>query len=219
MMTCPICESQITLSWTHPKRHTLYHRCLTCEAIFMDSKDYPSKEIELKKYMEHENELTNEGYVNFLENFIDAAVCPYLPSGHILDYGSGPNPVLSLLLKRRGYDVAIYDPFFHQDMNENMTYDLITATEVIEHFHDPMSNFKRMIDLLKPNGFLSVMTLFHHDDMDHFKDWFYQRDPTHVIFYRPKTLSMIADKLGLILIEHNDYRYAVFQKRSERGAL
>lgn len=218
MITCPICASHITTKWIHPRRKTLYHLCQSCEAIFMDPKDYPSKEIELKKYMEHENDLSNEGYVNFLENFIDSAVQPYLKSGHILDYGSGPNPVLSILLERRGFHVAIYDPFFHKTMDESMTFDMITATEVIEHFHDPMLNFKRMIEMLKPHGFLSVMTLFHHDDMDHFKDWFYQRDPTHVIFYRPKTLSIIADQLGLTLVEHNDYRYAVF-KKNERGKL
>lgn len=215
MITCPICECQTTIPWIHPKRETVYHQCHQCEAIFMDPKAYPSNEVELKKYLEHENDLANEGYVNFLENFIDAAVNPYLKSGSILDFGSGPNPVLSILLKRRGYDVAIYDPFFHRDMDTSRKFDMITATEVIEHFHHPILSFKKMIDMLKPEGYLSIMTLFHHNDMDHFKDWFYQRDPTHVIFYRPKTLSFIADKLQLILMEHNDYRYAVFQKRTK----
>ena len=215
MKPCPICSSDKMLLWMHPRRKTVYYCCSKCEAIVMDSMFYPTHDIELEKYLEHENELSNQGYVNFLENFIDAAVKPHLSEGYILDVGSGPNPVLAHLLKNRGYQVDIYDPFFHQNLDENKHYDMVTATEVVEHFHHPMDSFQWMIDRIKPGGFLSIMTLFHHNDMNHFQEWFYQRDPTHVIFYRPKTLMIIAERFDLVFVEHNDYRYAVFKKRME----
>lgn len=214
MKSCPICNYRETQTWTHPKRRTIYYQCPNCEAIFMDPEFFPTQAIELKKYLEHHNDLDNEGYVNFLENFIDSTVVPVLKSGHILDYGSGPNPVLSVLLKRRGYSVDIYDPYFHQNDPSNKSYDLITSTEVVEHFHHPRTSFEHMVQFLKPEGYLCILTLFHKNDMHHFEDWFYQRDPTHVIFYRPKTLQVLADILNLELIEHNDYRYAIFKKKN-----
>lgn len=213
MKLCPICSNPNTTIWTHPKRKTTYYLCPNCEAIFMDPIHFPTHETELKKYLEHENDLENQGYVNFLENFIDATVVPVLKEGHILDYGSGPNPVLSILLKQRGYNVDIYDPYFHREIPSNIHFDLITSTEVVEHFHEPLTSFEQMVKLLKPKGYLCILTLFHHNDMQHFEDWFYQRDPTHVIFYRPKTLSVLANLLNLELIEHNDYRYAIFRKK------
>ena len=65
-----------------------------------------------EKYDEHQNDEENIGYVNYLFNFFEAAIRPYLLKGAILDFGSGPNPVFQVLLQKEGYKVTIYDYFY-----------------------------------------------------------------------------------------------------------
>jgi cyclopropane fatty-acyl-phospholipid synthase-like methyltransferase len=69
------------------------------------------------------------------------------------------------------------------------TYDFITCTEVVEHFHHPALEFRRLDALLKPGGWLAIQTTFQTDDA-RFARWNYRRDPTHVVFYRPYTFGM-----------------------------
>lgn len=57
------------------------------------------------------------------------------------------------------------------------------------------------------------MTLFHPRNFNDFKDWFYIRDVTHVSFYTPKTIKIIANMLDMEFIDTNDYRYAVLRKK------
>jgi SAM-dependent methyltransferase len=154
------------------------------------------------------------GYVNYLNNFIDTAVLPFIHKGKVLDFGSGPNPVLSFLLKKSGsFDVDIYDYYYSpHKIYENKTYDLITATEVIEHLQDPLEYFKLFYALLNQGGFLSIMTLFKPNNHAEIFTWFYIRDQSHVSFFNEQSLQALADLVGFKLIYHNDYRVAVFKK-------
>jgi len=213
MIKCKVCGSD-TISYIHPKFHTLYHECQECEFIFKDEKHYISKKEELKKYDEHHNSLDNIGYVNYLTDFIETAVVPFIKKGEALDFGSGPSPVLAHILKNNyKFDVDIFDLYYAIDkVYVNKSYDLITSTEVIEHLNNPLETFELFNKHLKPNGILSIMTLFHPKNRDLFFDWHYIRDDTHVSFFTTKTLRVIAKMYDFKLIDTNDYRYAVFQK-------
>ena len=72
-------------------------------------------------------------------------------------------------------------------------YDFITCTETAEHFYDPFKEFNTLNDLLKPGGWLGVMTSFLTSD-EMFENWYYRRDPTHVTFYCEKTFQVIASQ-------------------------
>ncbi|WP_382321659.1 class I SAM-dependent methyltransferase [Hydrogenophaga sp. UC242_53] len=74
-------------------------------------------------------------------------------------------------------------------------HDFITCTEVAEHFHDPAAEFRRLDALLRPGGWLALMTRFQTDDA-RFAQWHYRRDPTHVVFYREATLRWLARHHG-----------------------
>jgi len=212
-MKCKICGSD-TISYVHPKFHTLYHECENCEFIFKDPKHYVSIKEELEKYEQHHNNLENIGYVNYLTDFIESAIIPFIIEGQALDFGSGPAPILAHLLKNNyRFDVDIFDLYYAIDkVYENKTYHLITSTEVVEHLQNPLETFDLFFKHLKPNGILSIMTLFHPKDRALFFDWHYIRDHTHVSFFTPKTLRMIAKIYDLNFIDTNDYRYAVFKK-------
>ncbi|MBE0700573.1 MAG: class I SAM-dependent methyltransferase [Acholeplasmataceae bacterium] len=213
MTKCIICGGN-TQTYSHPKFDMLFHECGNCEFIFKDEKNHLSSKEELAIYNLHENVEENIGYVNFLTNFVDSAVVPFVQKGKALDFGSGPNPVLAHILKHQyRFDTMVYDLFYASDQGYlDHKFDLITSTEVVEHLKDPMKHFKIFHQLLNPQGVLSVMTLFHPKNRQQFFDWFYIRDPSHLSFFTPKTMITIADLLDFKLIDTNAYRYVVFQK-------
>ena len=65
------------------------------------------------------------------------------------------------------------------------------CTETAEHFYEPNKEFMRLDSLLEKGGWLGVMTNFYNDSID-FEDWYYRKDPTHVVFYTEQTLEVIA---------------------------
>ncbi|MBU1093466.1 MAG: class I SAM-dependent methyltransferase [Firmicutes bacterium] len=214
MSKCKICGHE-TISYHHPKTKILFHECLNCEFIFKDKLHHASQAQELKKYDEHQNNLQDVGYVNFLTDFIQSAVYPYIKEGKVLDFGSGPTPVLAAILKDQyHFDVDIYDLYYASTkIYENQIYDLITTTEVIEHLSNPIQAFQLFYDHLKPSGILSVMTLFHPKNQEQFFDWHYVRDLTHISFFTLKTMKVIAQNLNFELLDTNDYRYVVLKKK------
>jgi 2-polyprenyl-3-methyl-5-hydroxy-6-metoxy-1,4-benzoquinol methylase len=173
-----------------------YQRCNTCEATFLDPTHFLSAEQERAEYAQHQNLPGEAGYVRFLKRAADPLLARLAPGSQGLDYGCGPGPVLAQLLRSAGHAVALYDPFFHPDAAAlQTTYDFVTCTEVIEHFHAPALEFRRLDGLLKPGGWLALMTCFQTDDA-RFAQWHYRRDPTHVVFYREATLAHIARRHG-----------------------
>ena len=72
-------------------------------------------------------------------------------------------------------------------------YDFITCTEAAEHFYDPGKEFQLLANLLRPKGWLGLMTKLYSDEID-FTSWYYRRDPTHVCFYQRETMAWLAQK-------------------------
>jgi len=214
MQTCKICGSSKLISYHHPKFNILFHECKTCEVIYKDDRHKISLDDEYKVYENHQNTLDNEGYVKFLSDFIDQTVIPYKKCGDLLDFGSGPSPVLSYILKRQYmFHVSIYDIFYAKGVNVfNKTYDVITSTEVFEHLSNPNETFVKLKKSLKDGGILAVMTLFHPNNLDKFNDWFYIRDPSHITFYTPKTFKVLAKKHGFEVLYTNEHRYITLKK-------
>lgn len=173
-----------------------YWRCDTCEATFLDPAHFLCAEQERAEYEQHQNRPDDAGYVGFLKRVADPLLARLAPARSGLDYGCGPGPVLAQMLRETGHTVALYDPFFHPDTAPlHTTHDFITCTEVIEHFHAPAQEFRRLDGLLRPGGWLALTTCFQTDD-SRFAQWHYRRDPTHVVFYREATLAHIAQRHG-----------------------
>lgn len=74
-------------------------------------------------------------------------------------------------------------------------YDFVTCSETAEHFHDPAAEFRRFDALLKPGGWLGLMTGMLLEGID-FDAWHYRRDPTHVVFYQRATMRYLAQLYG-----------------------
>ncbi len=214
---CKICNNETLLIEKRMRKagsSRLYRRCLACDFIFLDDQFVLSPESEFAVYENHENSIDDLKYVAYFKRYIDAAIRDYVAPGDLqcLDFGSGPEPVLARVLERDfGWSVDIYDKFYAtSSVYEGREYDLITSTEVVEHFSDPMQYFRLFKKLLRPGGILSIMTLFHPTDNDDFLDWFYIRDPSHIAFYSPKTMAVIAASLDLSVVFCDNRRYITF---------
>jgi 2-polyprenyl-3-methyl-5-hydroxy-6-metoxy-1,4-benzoquinol methylase len=162
------------------------------------------------RYQKHENTIDNPGYVDMLGRPI-ALMRQYARGVHrVLDYGCGPGPVLVELLKRGGYEAFGYDPLFASDTDLARVFDAVISVETFEHFADPRAELERILNLLRPNGYLVVMTQFHQGS-DTIQDWWYARDPTHVAFYSHTTLDWICGEFDLELLQRDDKDLAIMQ--------
>ncbi len=191
-MICPLCKSDdLNLFFVGENRE--YHICKTCDLISVPDRFLVSKKDEKAKYDNHQNSIEDKGYCNFLDRLL-IPLEKYLKKGDKgLDFGSGPGPTLSLLMKDRGFEMDIYDIFYHDDREVfDKRYDFITSTEVIEHLKDPLFEIKRLWSCLKSGGVLGLMTAFR---VERFEEWYYKRDLTHIRFFSPKSFEWIAGYL------------------------
>lgn len=173
-----------------------YYRCSDCRATFLDPAQRLPLESEHERYRQHRNHPDDPDYRAFLSR-LALPLLTLLEKEQVgLDYGCGSGPALAAMLEEAGHLVKIYDPLFYPDRQVlEQSYDFITCTETAEHFHQPAAEFERFDRLLRPGGRLAVMTCFQTDDAA-FSNWYYRRDPTHVVFYREETLRFIATRLG-----------------------
>lgn len=191
---CPVCAAPAAPFQTIGNQR--YHRCPACHARFLAPAHRPTPGDERAHYLTHENHPDDPGYRRFLDRLATPLLARLEPGAHGLDYGCGPGPALAAMLREAGHDVALYDPFFAPDPAPLAdTYDFVTCTEAAEHFHHPAAEFTRLRALLRPGGWLAIMTCFQTDD-DRFANWRYRMDPTHVVFYREETFHHLARHWG-----------------------
>lgn len=165
--------------------------CQTCEGIFRTKRSHPTRSEEKARYRTHENDVNDPAYQNFVSPITDAVKSNISQDQRGLDFGAGTGPVISKVLEDAGYDIKQYDPFFHDNLELlEGRYDYIVCCEVIEHFHDPYKEFKKLNELLLPGGYLFCMTNLYRDGVD-FGGWGYKNDFTHTFFYQKETFRWI----------------------------
>lgn len=192
---CPVCRAGGPLPFLSIDGRD-YWRCAVCQARFLDPRQRLSPEDEHAHYLHHENDPDDPRYRRFLAKLAEPLLERLSPGLSGLDYGCGPGPALAAMLREAGHRVDLYDPFFAPSTQPlDRTYDFITCTEVVEHFHDPADEFDRLDRMLSPGGWLGIMTCFQTED-ERFANWHYRHDPTHVVFYREATLRCVAGQRG-----------------------
>lgn len=212
MSDCLICGSG-TKKINDPQLKISYAFCEQCGFIYKDRTSHLPKDAEENIYLLHNNNFESEGYVKIFVDLIKNQIEPLHISRKILDFGSGPGPVLKTLLERDGYQVYDYDPFFNpKESYLTQKYQLITSTEVAEHFTNPMLEFKVLSSLLEDGGYLLIMTKLRTMDIDEFMTWWYRRDQTHIGFYTIQSMEEIARQCGLEIVFNNRENIVIFQK-------
>jgi SAM-dependent methyltransferase len=208
---CPLCHSgtQNIESVEGPLDRPYFH-CFHCDLIFASPGALLSAEDELKRYGRHENDVNDPRYVKFLNQAVEPALVYLRPGMEGLDYGSGPGPALSENLRRKGIHCRDYDPLFGPELSDG-SFDFIFSTEAFEHFYDPVREVQLIDERLKPGGLLAVMTMWHKGT-EHFKDWFYARDDTHVVFYSLSTFDFISRRWNFEILWSDEKRVIIFRK-------
>jgi len=170
--------------------------CPECGLHFANPEERLRPEVEKKRYDHHQNDPADPDYRDFLNQLFEPLNNRLPPNCFGLDFGSGPGPALHLMFEEAGHRMNIFDPFYAKNPSVlNLRYDFITATETVEHLFRPREEFEMLWKILKPGGYLGIMTLLLSDP-DSFDSWFYRRDDTHVAFYQKKTFEWLAHHLG-----------------------
>lgn len=163
----------------------------------MDPQFYLSPAEERARYELHQNSSQDAGFLKFLEPFVDFVQSSVPAGGKLLDFGSGPEKVLSGLLVQRGFQVVGYDPYFENEAQNLMhSFDGIFLHEVIEHLKDPLAELSLLQMKLKPKASILIRTSLHQGE-DHFKTWYYPKDSTHIGFFSRKTEKFLQKKFAL----------------------
>lgn len=192
-MACPLCGGAAA-PFHRSDRDFL--RCGACLLTFVPASQHLAPGAERARYASHENSPADAGYRDFLDRLLAPLAARLAPGARGLDYGCGPGPTASVIMRERGFASRDYDPYFAPDEAAlRETYAFVTCTEVVEHLARPGEVFARLDALLEPGGVLGVLTGVLEDDAA-FPSWWYHRDPTHVAFYRPETLEWVAGSRG-----------------------
>ena len=188
-LKCLWCGSENLTSQHIDKK--IYFTCSTCTIIFLDPRFRLQQKDEKTRYEQHENDVLNPGYQNFVMPIKNEVGKRFSTQSLGLDYGCGKASAISYLLSIESYKIEKYDPYFFPDTEviKSNAYDYIILCEVAEHFYQPKEEFEKLFKLLKPGGVIFVMTSLLQQDTN-FSTWSYRRDATHVCFYTEKTFSL-----------------------------
>ncbi len=201
--SCVLC-SHHRIDLHHQDRNRAYFKCSLCGLIFVPDRYHVSEQREKTRYDAHQNSADDKGYRQFLSQIIPPLLSKIEPSDSGLDYGCGPAPVLAQMLNASGNKTAYHDPFYHPNTALlAKKYDFVTCTEVVEHFRDPATEWKRLIKLVRKGGWLGIMTQLTDGCMD-FNDWYYKNDETHVSFYSSQTINWLSQEHQLRFEQHSE---------------
>jgi len=193
MHSCPLCQSLETQHYYQDKRRE-YLQCQQCELVFVNPDQRLDAKQEKAHYDLHENDPNDQGYRRFLSRVADPILERIEPNSNGLDFGCGPGPTLSLMLQEQGHTISLYDIYYHPEASVlEKSYDFITATEVIEHLYEPNKVWQQWLNLVKPGGWIGLMTKMVID-VEAFASWHYKNDQTHVVFFSRKTFHYLAER-------------------------
>jgi SAM-dependent methyltransferase len=199
-MACRLCTSRDAA--TRIVDGLAYEDCPRCGYIGLARGHWPDRAAEEARYRLHRNDPAEPGYRAYLERFIDDILAPRLaPGSRVLDFGSGPEPALSILLAKRGFGALPYDPFFAPGSSwRRREWDAIVLHEVAEHLREPRRTMAALARRLAPGGLLALRTRFPPERPEDFAPWWYRRDSTHLGFWRRESFAFLATSLGLELV-------------------
>lgn len=190
-LICPSCQTSEGRPFHQDSRE--YFRCPVCYLVFVLPYQFLTLKEEKAVYDLHQNAVDDPRYRRFLGRLFVPLSQRLAPNSCGLDFGSGPEPTLSVMFKEAGYSMEIYDPFYAPEIKPLQSqYDFITASEVVEHLHHPRRELDRLWSCLKPNGLLGIMTK-RVIDQEAFSRWHYKNDPTHVCFFSIETFRWLAN--------------------------
>ena len=96
-------------------------------------------------------------------------------------------------------------------------YDVVIASEVVEHFRNPRDDFAHLFDYVRDDGLLVCGTTVNPGGPLRKQRYIFY--PDHTAFYSPRSLALIADAFGWFLdfrpVRNGPKRYVFFTRSPE----
>lgn len=203
---CLLCSGETYNYTCTTKPQWSYRVCPSCGFTSLADKYSLNPEQEKQRYLLHQNNKLDTNYRAWLEIFMAALMQYVRPGSSVLDFGSGPNPVLAELLAHAGFQVTLFDPYFAPNKAAlEKQYHAIVIHEVIEHLANPLATLYKLIPLLEESGIFAIRTQIRPVSDEAFDRFWYRKDQTHRSFFMEKTCSLLGEQLELsISWHHND---------------
>lgn len=217
--TCKLCEASSAFfgSALVLKKHLVrYFRCEACGFIQTESpywlEEAYSSAIASQDVGIMARNLTNCEITSAVLNL----VLPGVSSA--VDFGAG-HGMLVRLMRDRGFNFFWTDLHATNDYargfecRQGMTFDFLTAFEVLEHLVDPIADITRLMDLSEN---VLVSTCVVPDPVPSLSDWWYfmQSSGQHISFYTNDSLRLLAAHFGRHLLSVGSYHLFTKQPQS-----
>lgn len=105
MTPCLLCHNTETVLYYKYQDRTL-SKCSTCGSVFVGANILPNAIVEKQRYKLHENNQEDKGYQTLVNPLIETIVTQIPKKSSGLDFESGPTPIITLLLRKRGYKMS-----------------------------------------------------------------------------------------------------------------
>ncbi|KPJ96519.1 MAG: hypothetical protein AMJ53_00590 [Gammaproteobacteria bacterium SG8_11] len=194
-MRCPLCADKRTQPY-HTDQRRDYRQCCNCRLVFVPKEQHLNDAQEKAEYDLHQNHIEDPGYRAFLSRLFLPMTAKLPPPAEGLDFGCGPGPALARMFEEDGYKMQVYDKFYANNTGVlARQYDFISCTEVVEHLSQPGETLDSLFALIKPGGWLGVMTKLVIEKTA-FARWHYKNDLTHINFFSRETFEYLANHWG-----------------------
>lgn len=219
-MKCPICSENTThfeSALIMEKYDGHFRRCFCCNFIFAENP------LWLNEAYSNAISASDVGlvYRNLWFSRVTRSMIRLLcnRSGKFLDYGGGTG-LFTKLMRDAGYDWYNYDRFcrnsfadgFCVDVENMVSYELITASELFEHIANP-SEIISLLEGLSPNILITTQLL--PDSPPPLSSWWYYglEHGQHISFYGIQSLKILAKKSGMYLSSNGNNVHLFSRKK------
>jgi hypothetical protein len=200
---CPLCAA--SARFFRADRARDFFQCSECDLIFVSPNDHLPPHEEKARYDFHQNDPADSNYRKFLGRLFQPLEAKLAPGSCGLDFGCGPGPTLSLMFEEAGHTCENYD--LHYANNPALLerqYDFLACSETMEHMFRPREEFERFLTLVKPGGWIGIMTQLHDQAPTPFERWHYKDDDTHVCFFSRQSFQTLEKDYKLTAEFHSN---------------
>ncbi len=199
---CRLCGSS-RCSELHRDKVRPYLQCESCGLIFVPEKVHLPPAEEKLRYAKHTNFAGDKSYVAYLSDIAADILTLPVTSPRILDFGSGPEHVLSDILNSRGAVCVPHDPLYGFDASGAAEkFDIVVLCETIEHVRNLPKELGLISLLVKPDGYVYIHTQLY-DAVSDIGSWWYLVDVTHINFFCVRTMEKVGEMIGKRILSTN----------------
>jgi SAM-dependent methyltransferase len=128
-----------------------------------------------------------------------------------LDYGCGSGGLVRYLNSSAGVEASGFDegaivaaakqrgiPILSAEelREQEGSFDVVTAVEVIEHTLDPLETLRQIRRMLRPGGLFFLTTGNAEPFVEDLTRWSYVKPELHISYFEPRTLEIAMAKTG-----------------------